>query len=182
MRRYLLSLIWAVAIPAWGQVPPPANPPAGVTTLVLVRHAEKADDADPDSPLSEAGHARARALVPQLAAFKPDVLIVSQRRRTAETLSPLAAHLKLVPLVRDNGKVAELAAELQKQFKGRCVVIGWHHGPHEPLARALGVEGALPMWTSTTYDRIWIIRIEPNGRVTFEERAQAAVSPKVPGS
>jgi phosphohistidine phosphatase SixA len=147
-----------------------------VTTVVIVRHAEKADDRDPDSPLSEAGHARARALVPQLAAFAPQALVVSQRRRTAETLAPLAAHLKLTPLVRDNGKVPELAAELLRDFRGKTVVVGWHHGPHEPLARALGVKGDLPVWTATTYDRIWVIRVEAGGEARFEERVQAKVS------
>lgn len=176
MTRWFHGLTYAVAISLWGQAPPPAHPAEVATTLVIVRHAEKADEADADSPISELGHARARALVPQLAAFHPDALIVSQRRRTAETLAPLAAHLKLVPLVRDNGKVAELAAELRRDFRGRCVVIGWHHGPHEPLARALGVEGALPVWTATTYDRIWVIRIEATGKVTFEERMQAPVN------
>lgn len=153
-----------------------APAPGAMTTVVIVRHAEKADDRDPDSPLSEAGQARARALVSQLAAFAPQALVVSQRRRTAETLAPLAAHLKLTPLVRDNGKVPELATELLRDFRGKTVVIGWHHGPHEPLARALGVKGDLPVWTATTYDRIWVIRVEAGGAVRFEERVQVPVS------
>lgn len=151
---------------------PPADP---VTTVVIVRHAEKADDRDPDSPLSAAGQARARALVPQLAAFAPQALVVSQRRRTVETLAPLAAYLKLTPLVRDNAKVPDLAAELLRDFRGKTVVIGWHHGPHEPLARALGVTETLPTWTSTTYDRIWVIRVDAKGAARFEERVQGLV-------
>ena len=177
MRALILGLTLTAILPLKGQAPPTGRPLEGVTTVVLVRHAEKADDADPDSPISAAGRARAKALVPQLASFKPDALIVSQRRRTAETLAPLAAQVKLVPLVRDNERVDELAAELLMDFKGRTVVIGWHHGPHEPLARALGVKGELPLWTSRTYDRIWVIRIEASGRVTFEERVQAPVPP-----
>jgi phosphohistidine phosphatase SixA len=146
-----------------------------VITLVLVRHAEKLSDTDPDSPLSEAGLARARALVPQLAAFRPDVLVVSQRQRTAQTLAPLAAKLGMAPLVRDNSKVAELAQEIRTAFQGKTVVLAWHHGPHEPLVRALGVQGPLPAWTATTYDRIWIVRIDARGRAGFEERRQAPV-------
>ncbi|MFN8010131.1 MAG: phosphoglycerate mutase family protein [Holophagaceae bacterium] len=146
-----------------------------VTTVVLVRHAEKLDDADPDSPLSEAGRARARALVPQLEAFRPDVLIVSQRQRTAQTMAPLAAKLGLAPLVRDNGKAAELAGEILTAHRGRTVVLAWHHGPHEPLVRALGVRGPLPAWTPATYDRIWIVKVDGAGQAAFEERRQAPV-------
>ncbi|MBI3130614.1 MAG: histidine phosphatase family protein [Acidobacteria bacterium] len=177
MRPLILGLTLIAILPLKGQAPPAERPLEGGTTIVIIRHAEKADDADPDSPISAAGRARARALVPQLAAFKPDALIVSQRRRTAETLAPLAAQVKLIPLVRDNERVDELASELLREFKGRTVVLGWHHGPHEPLARALGVKGELPQWTSKTYDRIWVIRIEASGRVTFEERVQAPVVP-----
>lgn len=142
-----------------------------VTTVVVVRHAEKLSETDPDTPLSEAGRFRAEALVPQLAAFRPDALVVSQRRRTAETLAPLAARLGLTPLVRENTKVPELARELLEAYRGRTVVVAWHHGPHEPLARALGVRGELPPWTSSTYDRIWIIRAGPGG-ASLEERIQ----------
>jgi broad specificity phosphatase PhoE len=152
----------------------PDAAPEPVTTVVIVRHAEKASDTDPDSPLSEAGRARAEALVHQLVPFRPDVLVVSQRRRTAETFAPLAHALRLTPLVRDNEKVSELAAELLRDFKGRTVAIAWHHGPHEPLVRALGVQGDLPKWTARTYDRIWIVRIAASG-ARFEERTQQAV-------
>jgi hypothetical protein len=172
--RILLAALCGALLPLGAQAPqPPAA--SATTTIVLVRHAEKASDRDPDSPLSEAGRARARALAPQLAAFRPDALVVSQRRRTQETLAPLAARLQLSPLVRDNEKVPELAAELLRDFRGRTVVIGWHHGPHEPLARALGVTGELPAWTSKTYDRIWIIRIGAKGGTSFEERVQGPV-------
>ncbi len=173
--RTLLALLCSSLLPLGAQAPQPPSAPAPATTIVLLRHAEKASDSDPDSPLSEAGRARARALAPQLAAFRPDALMVSQRRRTQETLAPLAERLHLQPLVRDNEKVPELAAELLRDFKGRTVVIGWHHGPHEPLARALGVTGDLPAWTSRTYDRIWIIRIGAKGETTFEERRQGPV-------
>lgn len=181
LRRFQLLLPCLLAAVLHGQAPAPAPRPEAVTTIVLVRHAEKASDSDPDSPLSDAGHARARALADQLAAFRPAALVVSQRRRTQETLAPLAERLKLTPLVRNNEQSAELAAELLKHFRGRTVVLAWHHGPHEPFARALGVKGELPVWTSKTYDRIWIIRVTEKGGVAFEERVQAPVpSPSLP--
>lgn len=173
LRRLQLLLPSLFAAVLHAQVPAPRA--EAVTTIVLVRHAEKASDSDPDSPLSEAGRARARALIDQLAVFRPAALVVSQRRRTQETLAPLAERLQLAPLVRNNEQSAELAAELLKAFRGRTVVLAWHHGPHEPFARALGVKDELPVWTSKTYDRIWIIRVPEKGATVFEERVQAPV-------
>jgi len=150
-------------------------------TIVLVRHAEKASDSDPDSPLSETGRARARALNDQLAAFRPAPCAGPRRRPTQGPRGPLAGRLKVAPLVGNNEQSAELAAELLKDFRGRTVVLAWHHGPHEPFARALGVKDELPVWTSKTYDRIWIIRVGEKGVVAFEERVQAPVpGPSLP--
>lgn len=145
------------------------------TTVVMVRHAEKASATDPDTPISEAGRRRAAALVPQLAAFKPTVLYASERKRTQQTLAPTAAHLGLKPKLHSSDAPEALAAEILKAHRGATVAVAWHHGPHEPLARALGVEGPLPPWTASTFDRIWVIRIPAQGPARLEERLQEPV-------
>lgn len=142
------------------------------TTVILVRHAEKASLTDPDTPLSEAGEGRAQALVPQLAAFRPTVLFASERRRTQQTLAPTAARLGLTPHLRSSDAPEALGAEILARHRGATVAVVWHHGPHEPLARALGVQGPLPEWTATTYDRLWVIRIPAQGPARLEERRQ----------
>lgn len=160
MRIWLLAC--ALAAGLWAQD----------TTIVMVRHAEKQSATDPDSLLSEAGHGRAAALVPQLAAFKPAVLYVSERQRTQQTLAPTARYLGLKPLIHSSEAPETLAAEILQHHRGQTVAIAWHHGPHEALVRALGVKGPLPVWTATTFDRIWVIRIPPEGPARFEERLQ----------
>jgi hypothetical protein len=145
------------------------------TTVVMVRHAEKASATDPDTPISEAGRKRAAALVPQLAALKPTVLYTSERIRTQQTLAPTATHLGLQPRIHSSDAPEALAAEILKDHRGRTVAVAWHHGPHEAFARALGVVGPLPVWTSSTFDRIWVIRVPPKGPARFEERLQNPV-------
>jgi broad specificity phosphatase PhoE len=70
------------------------------TTVVLLRHAERQSFFDADSPLSEAGARRALALVPLLEAFRPEVLYVSDLKRTQQTVAPVAAKLRKTPLAR----------------------------------------------------------------------------------
>lgn len=142
------------------------------TTIVMVRHAEKASATDPDSLLSDVGQQRAVALVSQLAAFKPTVLYVSERRRTQQTMAPTAKYLGLQPRIHSSDAPETLAAEILKLHRGCTVAVAWHHGPHEAFAKALGVTIPLPAWTASTFDRIWLIRIPPKGPARFEERLQ----------
>ena len=160
MRVWLVG--WALAMGLWAQE----------TTVVLVRHAEKVSATDPDSLLSGAGLRRAAALVPLLAGFKPTVLYVSERQRTQQTMAPTARHLRLKPLIHSSEAPETLAAAILSHHRGQTVAIAWHHGPHEALARALGVKTPLPVWTATTFDRIWVIRIPLEGPARFEERLQ----------
>ena len=80
-------------------------------TVVIVRHAEKAD-ASADPVLSEAGQARARALAVELADDHPSVVLTSPLQRTRLTAAPTADQnavtIEAVPL--DGGIQAHLAA------------------------------------------------------------------------
>ncbi|MBL0313695.1 MAG: histidine phosphatase family protein [Holophagaceae bacterium] len=141
------------------------------TTVIIFRHAERLSD-DKDTPLSEAGHARARALVPLLTDLKPDVVVVSELQRTRQTLAPFLDHSKRVPLVRSNEKCADLAREILQFWRGKTVVVAWHRGPNVDLARALGAKEPFPVWMHDTYDLYWILTIKADGAVTLVEKTQ----------
>jgi phosphohistidine phosphatase SixA len=144
------------------------------TTVLLLRHAERQSIFDGDSPLAEAGLRRAQALVPLLEGFRPTVICTSDRKRTQQTMAPVAAKLGLVPLVRPKGGSEALAAEILRDHRGQTVVVCWHHDLMKKLARGLGVQGPVPYWSLDTYDRLWIIRVPAKGAATFEERRQSA--------
>lgn len=146
------------------------------TTVIILRHAERLSD-DKDTPLSEAGQARARALVPWLKSLKPDVVIVSELQRTRQTVAPFLEATHSTALVRSNGKCADLAAEILKNWRGRTVLMAWHRGPNVDLAKALGAPEPFPQWGHDTYDRYWVITIPEQGAVTLLERVQPFESP-----
>ena len=149
------------------------------TTVIILRHAERPSD-DKDTPLSDAGQARARALVPLLAALKPDVVIVSELERTRQTVAPFLEKTNRVALVRANGKCTDLATEILREWRGKTVLVAWHRGPNVDLARALGAKEPFPEWTHDTYDRYWVITIAADGAVTLVEKTQPPWGPRSP--
>ena len=169
--RIFLAAVILAGPASTGVDMPKASPQ---TNVIILRHAERQSD-DKDTPLSEAGQARANALVPLLEALKPDVVIVSELQRTRQTLAPFLEKTGMSPLVRSNAKCAELAAEILKNWRGETVLVAWHRGPNVDLAKALGAKEPFPEWGHDTYDRYWIITLKPDGGVTLEEKVQPPV-------
>lgn len=111
------------------------------TVMVAVRHAEK--DSGDDPGLTEAGHARAKALAETLAHAHVRAILVSPARRTKETAAPTAAHARVEPKVipMEGGTDAHVAA-LAKAVKaeaGKTVLVVGHTNTIPPLLRALGM-------------------------------------------
>ncbi|GAC1369883.1 MAG: hypothetical protein NVSMB30_08020 [Hymenobacter sp.] len=78
------------------QTTPNAKAKPLVTTVYLVRHAEKDSTSDPADPtLSAVGQVRAEALRQLLARRRPAGLFTTDTKRTRATLAPLAAATKL---------------------------------------------------------------------------------------
>jgi broad specificity phosphatase PhoE len=133
-----------------------ANAP---TTVILVRHAEKAS-ADEDPPLSTAGAERARELARVLTGVKVDVIYTTQYRRTNETAAPTAAMLGLTPVVRKTGEsyAADLARHLTTNHAGQTVLVVGHSNSTINVMKALGVTG-LPTMPESEYDNLFIVTL-----------------------
>lgn len=138
-----------------------ATPAAAMPDVVmLVRHAEKAD-ASKDPALSEAGQARARALVPALAGLRVNTIITTQYRRTKDTAAPTAAQLGLQPLVIETrpgdlpGHVQAVADAVRAQ-SGAVLVVG-HSNTLMPLLAALGGP-KLPDLCETSFQHVFVVQ------------------------
>src|SRR5258708_6009468 len=66
--------------------------------IIVVRHPEK-EDASKDTVLSKAGGARARDLARHLRDAGVTAIVTSQYQRTSLTAQPLAAAMKITPIV-----------------------------------------------------------------------------------
>ncbi len=186
----LAAVLLAVAACSAPAEKPKKSPPA---EILIIRHAEKPPEGDASYHLSAAGKKRAEALhllfkktEARPAPFvKPDVLFAAadskKSHRSTETLAPLAKRLGLSvnaayhssPGGPGKGRgIADLAAELLGGgYRGKVVLIAWHHGRMPELAGALGVRGPLK-YHSTEFGRVWRITFDADGRARLEDLSQ----------
>lgn len=161
MKRLLLAAAFSLA----------AALPAMAQTVVIVRHAEKADPAaglDADPLLSEAGQARAQALAAALTEAHPSVILTSPLQRTILTAAPTAEYHSVtseaVPL--DGGLQAHLAAIVAKVEAApddATILIVGHSNTVPLIARALGYADAADM-PECEYDRLTTLHLTGEGR------------------
>lgn len=113
--------------------------PTPVTTVILVRHAERASQ-EKDSPLSPAGEARAQELARVLAGVKIDAIYTTQYIRTKATAAPLAGAVKVEPVARDAGGTytTDIAKHIRATHAGQTVVVVGHSNTTLEVMQALG--------------------------------------------
>ena len=142
-------------------VPLFANHTAGLTTVILVRHAEKATDPGlEDPPLSAEGAARSRSLASVLASSGVSVIYTTPYERTRQTAAPLAAALSLTPVeVKAGATYAnDLAARIRAEHSGDTVLVVGHSNTTQDVIRALGIEDA-PAIAESEFDYLFIVTI-----------------------
>lgn len=132
---------------------------AGPTSVILVRHAEKAAVAGDDPPISELGHERGRALANALIASPPTAIVVSSRIRTAETAGDIAKATGVTPqlISLDGGGAAHIAAVAAavRQAHGVVLVVG-HSNTIPAVIKALGGP-TLPDICDATYSLLFVL-------------------------
>lgn len=164
----VVPLMLLIALTAWGSAPAPveaqttAGPVSGDPTIViLVRHAERADDGSTSDPdLSAAGVERARCLARTLANAGVTSIRSTNYRRTLRTAAPLAEALGLDIETYDPRDLSAVAADLASTG-GTIVVVG-HSNTTPELVRALGGDPVGPMGESD-YDRLYTVFVSERG-------------------
>jgi broad specificity phosphatase PhoE len=152
---FLLTV--AIAVPA-------AAASQDLTTVILVRHAEKAPATAmvTDVPLSAAGAARAKELARVLAAVKVAAIYTTQYQRTQQTAEPLAKQMGIQPVVLTAGAkyAADLAKRIRTKHAGQTVVVVGHANTTPDVLRALGVTAA-PAIADSEYDNLFLLTFAP---------------------
>jgi phosphohistidine phosphatase SixA len=135
-----------------------------VTTVILVRHAEKNIEPDnPDPDLSPAGAARAQEIVRMFGDAGINAIYATQSKRTQETVKPLAAKLGL-PITQVNSKsTAELLTQIRSQNRGQVVFISGHNNTVPEIIAALGGP-QFPTIPESEYDNLYLVTVYRTGK------------------
>ena len=149
-----------------------------VTTVILIRHAEKIIDpnnADPD--LSPAGQARAQELVRMFGDAGINAIYATQHKRTQQTVKPLADKLGL-PVGQINSKsTAELVSQIRSQHGGQVVFIAGHNSTVPEIVSALGGP-QYPVIPESEYDNLYIVTVYRLGKAKVVRMKYGALSPE----
>lgn len=133
-----------------------------VTTVLLVRHAEKVPLGQ-DPPLSEEGRERARTLVHVLGKANIASVYVTQWKRTQQTAVPLCNHLGLAFRVVNTDNVSELVEQATENYVGKVILIVGHSNTVPGIIEAIsGV--SMPVIPENEYDNLYVVTVPRVGK------------------
>jgi len=162
--RHLIA--WVALSATLAPIPGAAND--DWTRIVIVRHAEKADDGTSDPPLTAAGETRAARLAELMADAGIQGIYSTQYRRNVETARPLAEYLgvgiEVRPLTQENAAAHAdlLALEIVARHQGRAALVVGHSNTVDDLIEAFGGPQTEDL-DEDQYDRIFIVTTNDDG-------------------
>lgn len=140
---------------------------AEVTTVLVVRHAEKASTGGKDPHLSPAGKLRAKDLAHAVGATGVTAIYATHLQRTQETVAPLAAALGLTPIVKQADQTEELVEEIRTTRRGQAVVVCGHSDTVPEIVKRLSGVVVDPI-PDTRFDGLYVVTLndDETGRAT----------------
>jgi broad specificity phosphatase PhoE len=148
-----------------------------ITTLFLVRHAEKDGTVWEDPALTLAGAARADELAYILKHIKLDAIFSTPFARTKLTVLPTAKEKGLEVKLYKSGEQEFLKEVLQK-FSGGTVLIVGHSNTIPRMANALVGQSDFSDLDDATYDNLFIACVRAEGKAVIFRMRFGARTPE----
>src|SRR2546421_9442652 len=171
----VFSMLFAIlgAVVVFGYFTPFRRP---VTTIILIRHAEKIiDPNNPDVDLSPAGQTRAQELARMFGDAGINAIYATQYRRTQETVKPLADKLGLRVNVVNSKNTNDLLAQIRAQNSGQTVFIAGHNNSVPEIIAALGGP-KYPIIPESEYDNLFVVTVYRTGQAKVVKMKYGAAS------
>lgn len=145
--------------------PPSQN---DITTLILLRHAEKENDGTKDPGLTEEGIARASELVRVFDETQIDAVYSTAYKRTTATVEPLAG-AKGLTISNYEPMNGEAMDKILQANAGKTVVISGHSNTTPWVANYFLGNESLSDFKDSDYDNIIILTVlaKGNAKVTW---------------
>ena len=152
-----------------------------ITTIIVVRHAEKNIEANQDPDLSPAGQARAVEIARMFGNTGVNAIYATQYKRTQQTVKPLADRLGLSVNVVDSKQTKELVRQILKEHRGQTVFVAGHNNTAPEIVGALG-GGNFPTIPENEFDNMFIVTVYRFGRAKVVKLKYGNASPTGGGS
>jgi broad specificity phosphatase PhoE len=139
------------------------------TTVVLVRHAEKELSTIDDPPLAPEGELRAARLAQMFG--KPGgvgrvrAVYISDTRRARMTAAPVAARLRLQPVVLPGSDVKALARRVMHDHRGQAVLVVAHSDTLPEIIERISGLTVAPIGDDE-YDLVYVVSVPTLGKAS----------------
>jgi len=147
-----------------------------VTTVIIVRHAEKnIEPNNPDPDLSPAGQARAQEIARIFGDSGVQAIYATQYKRTQQTVTPLASRLGLPIVSVDAKQSSELTRRILSNNRGQTVFVAGHNNTAPEIVNMLSGEN-YPQIPESEYDNMFIVTIYRFGKAKVLKVKYGALS------
>lgn len=158
--RFILFLLVAGTLYSESVTAQQAQP---LTTFILIRHAEKADDGTKDPVLSEQGNERAKRLVSLFKDTPIDVVYATNYQRTKATAKPLA-EAKAVDVNTYEPKQASAIDDILKKHTGKTIVLVGHSNTVPWIANYLTGTNRYTDFPEDDFDNVIVVTVAEKGK------------------
>ena len=135
-----------------------------VTTVILVRHAEKKiEPNNPDPDLAPEGVERANEIARVFGNAGINAIFATQYKRTQQTVKPLSDRIGVPVTVLEASPPDELVKRIQTDLRGRTIFVAGHNNTVPAIASQLSGE-TFPVIPESEYDNLFIVTIYRFGK------------------
>ncbi len=137
-----------------------------ITTIFLVRHAEKVADGSSDPALTPGGSARADELASILKHVKLDAIYSTPYLRTKQTVLPLAKE-KGLRVILYKPREKDFLKKVLQAYSGGTVLIVGHSNTIPGMANELAGQSDFSDLDDATYDNLFIACVPIEGKTVI---------------
>jgi len=135
-----------------------------VTTIILVRHAEKnIEPNNPDPDLSPDGLERAQEIARVFGETGINAIYATQYKRTQQTVKPLSDRTGVAVKLLQANQTDELVNQLQTTNRGQTVFIAGHNNTVPAIVSTLSGQN-FPTIPESEFDNLYIVTIYRFGK------------------
>ena len=135
-----------------------------VTTVILVRHAEKKiEPQNPDPDLAPEGLERAQEIARMFGGAGINSIYATQYKRTQQTVKPLSERWGVAVTLVDASQPDEVVKQIQTSHRGQTIFVAGHNNTVPAIASALSGEN-FPVIPESEYDNLFIVTIYRFGK------------------